>query len=198
MIYHTAIVGNPKNLVICLPGRGQNPMHLLDIYSRECHLKDVAFLAVAPKSEWYPPPRGTNNSRDAIKGLPFAVEAVDNFINSLDIPSERIVLMGFSAGAVVAIKTSLSSDKEFAGVISHSGAILDTTSVPQCEKTTPYLITHSQDDSVFKLEDRLIPMFKALVHNNHPIKMVINPEGGHTITPSDFEVAKEFLSTVFS
>lgn len=204
MLQKPMMLGDPEpnKIVICLPGRGGNGFSLANDYQNHADVNGIGYLAVTPKGyAWYPPPNGPGDSEAAIKGLPLAVSAIDELIDEIesqyDVPRSRIVLSGFSAGAVVALRTAMLSEEKLGGCIAHSGAILDTDSVPSCNKPSmPFLLTHAKDDSVFTYKQRFEPMLKAMKEKRWLVKTDESDVGGHQITVKNFEVTRKFLENL--
>lgn len=89
------------------------------------------------------------------KGIQQSIDAVKKLIeqeNILGIPAEKIVIGGFSQGALIALRVGLSHDQHLAGIVALSGFL------PQCEaiiacanpinSRLPIFIGHGTDDAI--------------------------------------------------
>lgn len=193
-------VKDAQSIVLLLPGRGQMPRDILSVYHAHSFLKST-FIAIKPENEWYPLPRGANDQTEAVFGLSMLLPSFDRLIKKIedkfDLKRKKIGLVGFSAGAVIAIQTAIYSDKPFAAVVSHAGAILEPESLPLAKHKTPFLLTHSKDDSCFSWEERYLPMRAALEKQGYNVECKEHESNGHSVTAEDIEIASIFLANQF-
>jgi predicted esterase len=204
MMYNV-LVREPKDgylsAAVLLPGRGQPASSIMALYDRFAQMDDIKLLAVEPIDEWYPAPKGANDQMEAVWGLKVSVEEFNDFISSLEIELEldrsKIALVGFSAGAVLAIQAAAYSDRPFGAVVAHAGAILEPLELPQAKHETPFLIMHNQDDDCFSWDERYLPMKLALVDKKYQAEFIENEIGGHSVTSEDLETAGKWLNHIF-
>lgn len=193
-------VKNAQSIVLLLPGRGQMPRDILSVYHAHSSLKST-FIAIKPENEWYPLPRGANDQTEAVFGLSMLLPSFDRLIKKIedkfDLKRKKIGLVGFSAGAVIAIQTAIYSDEPFAAVVSHAGAILEPDSLPVAEHKTPFLLTHSKDDNCFSWDERYLPMRAALEKQGYNVECKEHESNGHSVTAEDIEIASIFLANQF-
>jgi predicted esterase len=188
---------NYDSCVICLPGRGSHGKELAQVYKR---LGVKSFIVgVTPQiRSWYPMPNGIYDQIDAVNGIKPAIDVIEKVISAIEnkrrIPRNKMVLLGHSAGAVMAIMTALASKSPFAGVISHNGAILAPEVVTQCTcPNMPILLTHSRDDLIFEWNERFVPMFQSLKTNGYKVYTDVESDAGHCVTRRKFEIGKYFI-----
>jgi predicted esterase len=189
------VVANPTSAIIFLPGRGGEASDLMDLYSD----MESLLVGITPnKKVWYPLPRGPNNQEKAVRGCQEMVLKLEEQIKSLsewyEIALDKIALVGFSAGGVMAIQMAI--HMPLAGVVSHSGAILEPENIPPCESQTPLFLTHNVDDEVFTYRDRFVPAHVALYEKGYSVKSSERRMGGHSIGDRHLFNAKEFLKGV--
>ena len=184
--------------VLCLPGRGNHGRELAAIYK---HMGIQSFIVgITPEiRSWYPMPNGINDQTEAVRGIAPAIQIIEKVLSAIEnkrgIPRNKIVLLGHSAGAVMAIMTAVLSPRPFAGVISHSGAILDLGLIPQCAcPNTPFLLTHSRDDIIFEWNERFIPMLTTLKEKGYRVYTDIEKDAGHCIVDRQFELGAYFIN----
>jgi phospholipase/carboxylesterase len=89
------------------------------------------------------------------KGITASTEKLIQLIEheeSLGIPSERIILAGFSQGAVIALTTGLTFQKRLAGIIALSGYLPHTENVMKqaspLNQSIPIFLAHGTNDAV--------------------------------------------------
>jgi predicted esterase len=146
-------------------------------------------------------PNGANDQDDALIGQRYARKLINRVVRKIEngtgIPRERMILAGFSAGAVMAIQVAACSEKPFAGVICHSGAILNPDALPRCRcQDTDFLLTHCVDDVIFEWYERYLPMKNALKEKGYTVWTVEEWEGYHSITDRQLLRTKSFIEAV--
>lgn len=186
---------------VLLPGRGQPASNMMALYDRFAHVNEIKLLAVEPIDEWYPAPKGSNDQMEAVWGLKISVEEFNEFIANLEIELQldrsKIALIGFSAGAVMALQAAAHSDRPYGAVVVHAGAILEPLALPQAKHPTPILVMHNENDDCFSWDERYLPMKLALVDKKYPVEFVENEVGGHSVCDEDLETAGKWLNHIF-
>ena len=194
---------NPTTCLLCLPGRASHAKELVYIYKKYLGIDHDLIVGVTPIQRcWYPMPNGINDQIDAVAGINHAriiVETVVRYIeDQFSVPRENMILIGHSAGAVMAIETAAHSQRPFAGVISHNGAILEPDLLPKCQnKSTNYLLTHNRDDLIFEWEERYVPMKKALQEKGYTVFSLEEDDGGHNVSDKQFTLSRYFIDACF-
>jgi len=203
-IYPTLI--NPtlaKKCIIFMAGRGGTTRgRHFELYKEQLEkmkAENVLLVGAAAIKEYYQQPRGPHDQAEAIRGQGKAVGQIMNLVLSMEhdyeVKRENIWLAGFSAGAVMAVMTAVQATKHFGGVIAHNGAILEPNNIPEANgMKTPFALFHTKDDSVFKWDERYLPMKKALIDKKYNVTCFETKEGGHTISQEQIEQACSFIS----
>jgi predicted esterase len=156
-------------------------------------------VSITPKAlAWYPMPNGAHDQYWALEGQERARLTIEGVVQKIEsrygIPRSKIVLCGFSAGGVMAIQVASQSATPFAGVVVHAGAILDPSALPPCQcPTTPFLLTHYQDDVIFEWRERYVPMRDALTARGYWIYVIERRVGGHTVCEQDIGYSRLFI-----
>ena len=92
---------------------------------------------------------GVQASRDALEGL------IDHVLADLAIPSERLFLLGFSQGCLMALEVALKSPRAFAGVIAISGWVAGVEDYPaafgSAISAQHVLMTHGKTDQTLPI-----------------------------------------------
>ncbi len=100
-----------------------------------------------PMRAWYDIIALSNVSRDVdetgLRGSQAAIEALINRENERGVPTENIILAGFSQGCAMAYQTGLRSQKKLAGLICLSGYL------PMADKTVAEHNTANLDMPIF-------------------------------------------------
>lgn len=203
-MYEISIRGSERyclGTILFLPGRDGNAVDIMKYYENVSELKYTRLIAVQPLAEWYPAPNGPEDQEAAIWGLKLSVPEFDSFVCKLEkefsINRSDIALVGYSAGAVMAIETASVSGNNFAAVVSHSGAILEPSELVVARNKTPILLIHSKDDDCFEWEERYLPMKSALINKKYNVNFIENDNGGHSISYQNIVDASIFLAKKF-
>lgn len=183
--------GKAKMGILFLAGRGI-PAEDTMSWAKLMGIQDALLVtAQTHQVAWYPAPNGANDQEYALLGIDNAVQNANKIIRSMndayEIPFEKIIVMGFSAGAVVAIQTVSRSEVALGGAIAYAGAILDPDSLPECRfPKMPILLRHNEDDDCFEWEERYLPMKKALRDKGYKLSVSESLFGGHRPALKDF------------
>ena len=160
---------NPKALVIWLHGLGADSSDFKDIVGK-LNLLDIEFiLPNAPfrpitvnqglsMRGWYDI-KGTHKSIDfnyqddpgLISSMRRIEEIIAERMKELD-KSTKIIIVGFSQGAALALFIGLSSEIKFSGIISLSGYQPITTISDVTKKNTPILAMHGMHDDIIGID----------------------------------------------
>lgn len=117
------------------------------------------------------------------------------------IPSNRIVVGGFSQGCAISLSTSVVYDKPLAGVVGLSGYLPIHEKLaaiqPSANANTPYFIGHGTADQVVKFEFGKLSK-ELLVKQFHRTKLEWHqyPNMVHTVSPEEIQDVFAFLDRV--
>lgn len=189
------IIKNPlsdkqgKGCVICLPGLGV-PARYMFRFARHMELKRTTLVALEPyKLVWYPKPNGAQDQAKTVMGLPYAVraacEAIEKVKKATGYTNSQIALVGFSAGAVVALQVAMQSYAPFAACVSLAGAIFEPDKVSPAKNQMPMILQHNKSDECFDWYERYLPMRYALKTNGYNLTLLERNGGGHTMYVDD-------------
>ena len=161
---------DPKALtVVCMHGYGADMRDLAPL-SQELETKrPIAwFFPDAPEvldwggRAWFPidvaafeEAQRTGNARDLSlrepPGMEWAREELQRFIAELEVPWDRIVLMGFSQGSMLAVDLAMRAESAPAGVVILSGTLVDaktTAELAVSKKGLPFFQSHGSVDPI--------------------------------------------------
>jgi len=83
------------------------------------------------------------------KAAEYVNEAIDYFLKYYAIAPSRIVLFGFSQGAMTALHVALRRDRPLGAVLAYSGALLgDESTIREYISKTPVCLVHGRADQV--------------------------------------------------
>ena len=183
--------------VVFLPGRGASARSLMMQYEDYLDDEDQKILiAIDPEGAWYPQPFGPTNQNEAVAGCKEATKELNSYIedllNKLHVQKENVVLVGFSAGGVMAVQLAL--HYKYAGAICHNGCVLEPSILEEKVHDPTIYLYHSRDDLVFGWKERYLPTKKALIEKGYNVVCKEHNKGGHHIQHSDMQDAIKALA----
>ena len=126
-----------------------------------------------PMRAWYDIKSMDFESRADVTGVLESAESVRQLVESemaKGIPSEKIVLAGFSQGGVIAYQLGLRFEHPLAGILALSTYMSQPNSLAseahRANRETPIFVGHGQDDEVVPMEMGLAA-FKELENNGY-------------------------------
>lgn len=189
----------PQSCLLVLPGRGI-PGDAMEHFARHVGLWKTLTVVLEPQHfEWYPAPNGPDDQDDAVKGQIESLIELKQYLSKIqklwEIPNEQTAIVGFSAGAVMALQLCAHSDTSFAGVVSLAGAILNPDTFLEAPNNTPILLQHNEDDDCFKWGERYLPMKQTLHDKGYNVQVHERDWGGHNLTLREARLTQQFLAS---
>lgn len=197
-VVYPSLCEKPISCVLVLPGRAQYAVDLTKAWLKT-GFDDTLFIGVTPNHlQWYPMPINALDQDAAVSGLPKAFKAISKVLEKIntkyEVPYNKIAIVGFSAGGVMANYMISHFPHELAGSVSHGGAILEPFNLPEAKfKHVPVILTHNFDDSIFDWEERYLPMKNALLKKKYNLTTIEDDFGGHNICLQDILDAAKVL-----
>lgn len=200
--------GQAKGLIVFLHGYGADGNDLLGLADPMAqHLPGVAYVAPdAPERcagggfgfQWFPIPwldGSTQAAADA--GLAAASEDLNGFLDARladeGLAPDRLVLVGFSQGAMMSMHIAPRREKEVAGIVAISGRLLQPEMLAEEAKVKPpVLLIHGDQDPVVPFSD-MGKAGDALTAAGFPTYGHIMRGTGHGIAPDGLGVALQFI-----
>lgn len=188
-----------RGAMILLHGRGATADDILSL-SEHFGGKDIAYLAPqATGYAWYPQrflqPRATNEP-----WLSSALSVVQAMIDELiaaGIPEDRIVLLGFSQGACLALESGARHPRPYAGLIGLSGGLIgaDAELWDGSDDFTdiPVFLGCSERDPHIPL-DRVNASAERFVKAGAKVTRRVYAGSSHTITGDEVEYVSELVA----
>lgn len=144
---------------------------------------------------------GINHQIDR-NGIAISVKQIMQLIEheeNLGIPSENIVLAGFSQGAVIALNAGLSATKPLAGIMALSGYLpfadeIAATTIPR-NRNIPIFIAHGKEDTIVPYQAGLLTYDTLKAHalsaTWHSYSMA------HSVCNKEIEDIAKWLQDIF-
>lgn len=192
----------PDSIVVLLHGYGDTSENFIFLGAllAEC-LPDSLFVAIEGPitcktisygKQWLSSSK--NNPSQLLKEInkltPSLNQYLDDLLETYQVPPEKLVILGFSQGARVALHIGLRRAK-CAGIIAFSGSYLnDATAVNL--SSPPILLIHGEADK--KAPPSLAKeSYKQLEALKMPVTLILLPKVEHEIVPQGVAIAGEFL-----
>lgn len=202
--------GKPGHAVIFLHGVGDSGMGgLLSIGQMwRQELPDTEFLCpdapfpfdMAPVGfQWFSLQDFSQESilRGAKMAAPILNDYIDHVLATRDLPANRLALVGFSQGTIMALYVAPRRPDPIAGIVGYSGLLIGHETLATEKKSSPpVLLIHGTLDetvpfSYMKLSE------KALHAAGIPAASQDCPALGHSIDDKGLAAGLQFLKTVF-
>ncbi len=206
----------PLRYAMTVPSGQDGPLPLVIVlHGRGADMKDLAGLAPlldggyrflfpnAPKAfepmpgyslgwtwfdGWPPTPASIAESRRLL------LELIDAAVARFAPPPGKVVLGGFSQGALMSLDCGFRTQQQIAGIVAMSGALFEDELPPF--KPLPVLIAHGTADDVIPIlaarRTRHVLEEHGVVPEYHELPI------GHFVSPEEIEVVREFLGVVMS
>jgi len=130
------------------------------------------------------------------QALPSLNHFLDHHLRALNIKEDRLILMGFSQGGLMAVHCALRRRTAPAAVISFSGAFV--TGHHLCHNTyskPPILLIHGDQDNVVPLVASA-QAYEILQQSGHQVELITRPGLAHGIDGEALDHARKFLNSV--
>jgi phospholipase/carboxylesterase len=186
---------NPQRAVVLLHGRGSSPE---DILALAQHLPSSQTQFLAPRAKdntWYPRPF----LRPTAENEPFlsaALEQVRLAVLETGLEQEKIVLLGFSQGACLALEFATRFGGRFGGVVALSGGLIGADSevgLLACPlESTPVFLGCDAADFHIPLE-RVEESARVLERLGAVVDKRIYRGLGHGINQDEIDVVRQML-----
>lgn len=196
-----APIGAARAAMVMVHGRGATARSILEL-AGAFDTRDVAYIAPQAQSgSWYPYSFLSPISRNE-PYLTNALQTLSGVVEDLEregMPSERIVLLGFSQGACLALEFAARNARRFGGVIALSGGLIGPEGTPRnypgSLAGTPVFLGCSDVDSHIPLA-RVHESTDVLRKLGGDVTEKIYPGMGHTIVQDEVDHVKKILSGI--
>lgn len=194
----------PNALVILIHGYGSNGDDLISLARLiQPALPHAAFVApnapsqlphMAGAHQWWP--IETFSMSERANGATAAAPVLDAFIThaleEADLPSERLLIIGFSQGTMMALHVGLRRTEPVAGIIGMSGMLVAPERLPaDIRSRPPVLLIHGTDDDVVPFGSMDLAS-TALTSSGVPVETFVSPGVGHSVDQDGLAAATAF------
>ena len=198
------------SVVVLLHGYGADGADLLGLADPlSPHLPGTAFHAPdAPEPcannpmgrQWFPIPWLDGSTEDMARAsMAQSLDDLNAFIDEVlareGVGPERLVLVGFSQGTMMALHLAPRRDKQVAGVVGFSGRLLAPELLHEARVKPPVLLIHGDQDQMVPFADMGLAG-DALVGAGFTVYSHVMKNTGHGISPDGLGVALSFVREV--
>ena len=198
------------SVVVLLHGYGADGADLLGLADPlSPHLPGTAFHAPdAPEPcannpmgrQWFPIPWLDGSTEDMARAsMAQSLDDLNAFIDEVlareGVGPERLVLVGFSQGTMMALHLAPRRDKQVAGVVGFSGRLLAPELLHEARVKPPVLLIHGDQDQMVPFADMGLAG-DALVGAGFTVYSHVMKNTGHGISPDGLGVALSFVRDV--
>lgn len=191
-------IENASAAMIMLHGRGATAENILLLANE---LNQPGFTYLAPQAAnytWYPYSFMApieNNEPDMSSGLQMIADIFQD-LESNGIPPQKIILLGFSQGACLAIEFAARNARRYGGLIGLSGGLIgpDGTArdYPASLENTPVFLGCSDIDPHIPKE-RVEQTAEILKKLNSEVELQLYPNMGHTINQDEIDNIQKIM-----
>ena len=194
-------LGTGRAVLIMIHGRNATPGNILDLVPA-LHHPDVTYIApAAGGGTWYPlsflSPIAQNEP-----GVSSGIAVVHSLIDQAvarGVPTERIVLLGFSQGACLAATAAQRRPARYGGVIVCSGGLIGPGGTAWSEAgsfaQTPVLLECSDRDAHVP-EERVRASASVFERMGAAVTTRIVPGMGHLVNEDEIAFTRDLLETL--
>ncbi|MBX3428542.1 MAG: dienelactone hydrolase family protein [Hyphomonadaceae bacterium] len=198
--------GKPDSLVILLHGYGSNGADLISLAPHWAEaLPGTAFVspnaiepvAMAPGGyQWFP--ITSLNPLMMEQGVKGAAQSVDRFIDreleKYGLTPDRLALVGFSQGTMMALHVGLRRERQIAGILGFSGVLVGADTLKnEMRSKPPVLLIHGDRDPTIPIP-ALFESAEGLAAAEHGAQWHISYGVPHSIGPDGLELGGKFLA----
>jgi len=200
----------PNALVVLVHGYGSNGDDLISLAAMiQPSLPDAAFVApnapsqipgMAAAHQWWP--IETFSMAERAAGAAAAAPGLDAFITeelkNAGLASDRLLLVGFSQGAMMALHVGFRRSDAIAGIVGISGMLVAPEQLkPDILSRPPVLLIHGTEDDVVPFRAMELAS-TALAEVGVPVETHVSPGVGHSIGPDSLAATTEFARRVLT
>jgi len=193
----------PGSIVVLTHGYGSNGADLIGLvpYWRQA-LPDTLF--VSPNAP-YPCPGAPGGYQwwslegaDRSAGVRSAAPIVDAFIDAelarYALTDDRLALVGFSQGTMLALHVGLRRERQLAGIVGYSGALIDEAALAaEIKSRPPVLLIHGDADPMIPVA-AFHKAREGLGRLGLDVTAHVSAGLGHSIDPAGLKLGEQFLA----
>jgi predicted esterase len=189
-------------VMVMLHGRGASAHDILSLAHEFGETKDWAFLAPqATDSTWYPYRflEPLERNEPWLSSALHVVARVMQHLEDARIPRERIVLLGFSQGACLALEYAARHVAKYGGLVGLSGGLIGPEGTPRdyagsFDQTPVFLGSSDVDFHVPKA--RVMETAQVLSAMGADVTMRLYPNMEHTVNADEIEFVRGMMERI--
>lgn len=200
----------PDALVVLVHGYGSNGADLISLAAMmQPSLPGAAFVApnapsqmsgMAAAHQWWPIESFSMAERSA--GAQAAAPALDAFLTeeliNAGLPSDRLLLIGFSQGTMMALHVGLRRPASIGGIIGISGMLVAPEQLKsEIQSKPPVLLIHGTQDDVVPFRSMELAS-SALADVGVPVETHVSPGVSHSVAADGLNAATEFARRILA
>jgi len=192
---------NARAVMVMIHGRGASAESIL-MLAEEFKQPDFAYLAPqAADGTWYPNRflAPTASNEPWLSSALAVVGSVVGQIIATGIPAERIMLLGFSQGACLALEYAARNAKRYGGVIGLSGGLIGAEDEPRRDSGdfagTPIFLGCSDVDFHIP-QTRVEQSAKILRELGGHVTMRLYPNMEHTVNHDEIKFVRSMMAAL--
>jgi phospholipase/carboxylesterase len=186
--------------MILVHGRGASAEDIMTLGAELMH-PGVAYLAPqAAGNAWYPHPF-TAPMESNEPYLSSALEVVGSLLASIEksVPTERIILLGFSQGACLTLEFAARHARRYGGVVGLSGGLIGPDGTPRdypgrFDGTPTFLGCSDVDPHIRK--DRVLEAGEVFKRMGARVTIRLYPGMGHTVNQDEIDSVREIVAAI--
>jgi predicted esterase len=187
--------------LVLLHGRGGSAQDMLALARNLERPRFAWFVPEAAGRQWYPFSllEKVERNRPHLNSALALVKRIMERIEAAQIPAERVVLLGFSQGASVALEFAARNARRYGGLVALSGALLGPEGTPRdyagsLVGTPLFLGSGDSDPHLPKRRvDETATVFERL---GGSVTKRLYPGLGHAVHPDEIVAAREVLEKI--
>ncbi len=202
--------GKPDALVVLIHGYGSNGDDLVSLAAlMQPALPGAAFVApnapgripsLAAAHQWWA--IETFSMAERAAGADAAASGLDAFVSAeleaLGLTGDRLILLGFSQGTMMALHVGLRRADAVAGIIGISGMLVAPERLKsEIASRPPVLLIHGTEDEVVPFRSLELAA-AALAEAGVTVETHVSPGTNHSVAPDGLKAAISFVRRVLS
>jgi predicted esterase len=196
VLHYGPQLAQARRVAICIHGRGASAEDILGL-APQLGTNDVAYLAPqAFGHTWYPYSFLSLIPQNE-PGLTSALGVIARLIDSTHLGSERVVILGFSQGACLALEFAARNPRRYAAVVGLSGGLIGPPGTPRdypgSMENTPVFIGCSDIDPHIPVE-RVHESAEVIRRMGAAVDERIYPGMGHTINEDELNAVRAVVA----